>query len=238
MEKIELPKISILTPTFNRRSFAPLAIKNIMDTIYPKDKMEWLICDDSNDGTTWDDLLFENKKYLPVYHYYRREKKGTIGYKRNYLCKKADNSIMVFMDDDDIYFPHNIINRVRPLINNTKICLVGSKDQLLYFGHDNTFRWKIHPEQSAIHEGTMAFRKVFWKKRNFLDDAIKGEGIEFLKEREDKTMHIPCSEIMFMCCHGENTIEKDIFFHYLKEWKIDYIPPNLVQRIDHYNSLF
>jgi glycosyltransferase involved in cell wall biosynthesis len=46
MEKIVLPKVSILTPTFNRRSFAELSIKNIIETNYPKDKIEWLILDD------------------------------------------------------------------------------------------------------------------------------------------------------------------------------------------------
>ena len=75
MEKIlELPKVSILTPTFNRSSFSPLAIKNILDTEYPKEKIEWIILDDSNDGSSWEEILKENKHLLPKYIYLEREK--------------------------------------------------------------------------------------------------------------------------------------------------------------------
>jgi glycosyltransferase involved in cell wall biosynthesis len=151
MEKIlELPKVSILTPTFNRSSFSPLAIKNILDTEYPKEKIEWIILDDSNDGSSWEEILKENKHLLPKYIYLQREKKMNISQKRNYLCKNSSNPILVFMDDDDIYLPQHLINRVRPLINNTRIELVGSKDMLLYFGYDNTYRWKMNNEPRNI----------------------------------------------------------------------------------------
>ncbi len=239
MEKIlELPKVSILTPTFNRSSFSPLAIKNILDTEYPKEKIEWIILDDSNDGSSWEEILKENKHLLPKYIYLQREKKMNISQKRNYLCKNSSNPILVFMDDDDIYLPQHLINRVRPLINNTRIGLIGSKDMLLYFGYDNTYRWKMNNENKNMHEGTFAFRKPFWKKNNFSENDRKAEGVNFISGREDKVMHLSCSDVMIMCGHGDNTIPKDIFFNYLKEWKLSHIPDNIKTKINHYNSLF
>ena len=142
------------------------------------------------------------------------------------------------MDDDDIYLPQHLINRVRPLINNTRIGLVGSKDMLLYFGYDNTFRWKMNNENKNMHEGTFALKKSFWKKRNFIENDRKCEGVNFLLGREDKVMHISCSDIMIMCGHKDNTIPKDIFYSYLKEWKLSNIPDYVTTKINYYNSLF
>ena len=43
----ELPYISIVTPTYNRSEFWELMYSNFKRTDYPKDRMEWIIVDDS-----------------------------------------------------------------------------------------------------------------------------------------------------------------------------------------------
>jgi hypothetical protein len=192
----------------------------------------------SDDGSSWEDILIENKDLLPNYQYYKKPPKQQIGCKRNYLCKKSNNPILVFMDDDDIYIPNHIINRIRPLINNTRIGIVGSKDMLLYFNNDHSFRWKTNMENKNIAEGTMAFRKPFWKKKQFHDNSQKAEGQLFIHEREDLVLHISCADIMVMCVHGDNTIDKNIFYNYLKEWKLDHTPEFLKERLIHYDTLF
>jgi glycosyltransferase involved in cell wall biosynthesis len=45
----ELPNISIITPTYNRRNTFKLAIYNFLNCNYPKDKIEWIIIDDGTD---------------------------------------------------------------------------------------------------------------------------------------------------------------------------------------------
>mgnify|MGYP005995573173 CR=1 FL=1 len=42
----DLPKVSILTPTWKRRHFLPLMIHNLKHMDYPKDKLEQVIIDD------------------------------------------------------------------------------------------------------------------------------------------------------------------------------------------------
>lgn len=244
MHKIELPKVTIMTPTFNRFNFIYITLKNIIELNYPKDKLEWLIFDDSDDKSDWDKVLDEFRPRLPHTEYFRQFKKHTIGYKRNWLCRKAKHPILLFLDDDDIYHPQTIINRVRPMINNHKIGLVGSCDMLLYFNYDNTYRWQM-PKTGVtsntlenMHEGTMCFRKPFFKKRPFNDNSKYKEGYEWLKGRTDMVMHIPCADVMIMCVHGSNTVPKDIFYTYLKPWNIEYIPNWLKERLWHYNEWF
>jgi glycosyltransferase involved in cell wall biosynthesis len=44
----ELPKISVITLLYNRKAFIELAFKNILATDYPKDKIEWIVIEDSD----------------------------------------------------------------------------------------------------------------------------------------------------------------------------------------------
>ena len=38
----DLPRVSILTPTYDRKRFLPLMIENLKNMVYPKEKLEYL----------------------------------------------------------------------------------------------------------------------------------------------------------------------------------------------------
>ena len=44
-----LPRVSICTPTFNRRPFFKGIINCVLSQDYPKDLLEWIIVDDGSD---------------------------------------------------------------------------------------------------------------------------------------------------------------------------------------------
>ena len=52
-----LPKVSIITPTYNRTKLFPLAINNFNNFDYPRNKLEWIIIDDSTDEETIENIL-------------------------------------------------------------------------------------------------------------------------------------------------------------------------------------
>ena len=65
----ELPNISIITPTFNRRKLFSMAIRNFENFNYPPEKIEWVIVDDTpEDKDSLDDLLpiDERIKYIAL----------------------------------------------------------------------------------------------------------------------------------------------------------------------------
>ena len=45
----ECPNISVLTLTYNRRNFIDLAFLNLLVSDYPKDKIQWVVVEDSDD---------------------------------------------------------------------------------------------------------------------------------------------------------------------------------------------
>ena len=97
----------------NRAKFFPLAIYNFNTFNYPREKLEWVIVDDSERGKSVEHLL-PNKNSRVKYNinYIRLEEKHTIGAKRNIAVENSKNSIIVCMDDDDYYYPDSIKNRV------------------------------------------------------------------------------------------------------------------------------
>jgi len=127
----ELPKISCITLTHNRKHMFKLAVYNYQTCDYPKNKMEWIIYDTSNDDETVEEFLPNEEERLKMgIKYVHLNECMTIGESRNRACKLAKNDIIVFMDDDDYYFPQNINKRINALVNNTKkivgCCYLGS----------------------------------------------------------------------------------------------------------------
>ena len=70
------PLVSVCTPTYNRRHFIPLLIKNFKAQTYPKQLIEWIIIDDGEDCVR---DLFEGVECVKYFRYRRkneiREKK-------------------------------------------------------------------------------------------------------------------------------------------------------------------
>ena len=56
----DFPTVSIITPTYNKRKFIKLAVRNFQKTDYPKDKIEWVIVDDGEEEIK--DLLPEDSR--------------------------------------------------------------------------------------------------------------------------------------------------------------------------------
>jgi len=71
------PFVSVCTPTYNRRSFIPMLIKNFLAQTYPMELIEWIVVDDGSDpvGDLFKDIA--NVKY-----FYQKEKMK-LGRKRN-----------------------------------------------------------------------------------------------------------------------------------------------------------
>ena len=122
----ELPTISIITPTYNRYNMFKLAIYNFNTIDYPRNKIEWIIIDDSDTKESIENLLPPDQSRVNKYniHYIKLNEKHTIGEKRNMGIRASKNDIIVCMDDDDYYHPKSILNRINILLSNkNKKCI-------------------------------------------------------------------------------------------------------------------
>ena len=102
-EDENLPNISLVTLTHNRKEMFRLATLNYNMTTYPSEKIEWIIVDDSEDGETVESHLPANqidRENMRI-KYIKLESKTEIGLKRNIGVENASNDVILFMDDDD-----------------------------------------------------------------------------------------------------------------------------------------
>ena len=88
---VGMPKVSICTPTYNRRRFIPFLIKCYEAQTYPSDQLEWIVVDDGTDPVG---DLFQGVKGVK---YFYQEEKMKLGRKRNFMHEKTTGEIIVYI---------------------------------------------------------------------------------------------------------------------------------------------
>jgi glycosyltransferase involved in cell wall biosynthesis len=220
---MNLPPVSILTPVYDRKLFLPLMIENLKNFNYPKDKLEWFICDSySRDGLIADPLFntdeeiknYEDEIGFPI-KYNFLEKTMNIGEKRNYLAKNSSFKFMINMDSDDLYFPQYIRYSIEQMKTYKKEC-VGSPEMLFIFPKkENKITMIKCPAIRQIHEATMCFTKKHIRRMGGFDNGSKGEGAKMVDGCNPKIFKTTEVKNCMMCVCGEwNTINKDKFLDY------------------------
>jgi hypothetical protein len=202
-----LPNISIVTITYNRRRFFKLAILNFLQTVYPRDKIEWVIVDDGVEEIK--DLLPDDDRI----NYYKYKNKMNFGEKRNLAVGLAKNPYIIFMDDDDYYPLESFSKRINAMLSFNKPCCVcttiGCYHISKYSSIMNVPPYQL-PFGERVSEASMAFTKEFWEQQKFNDNSKGGEAQEFLKNRMKDCVELSPDGIIVSLLHNKNTSYKQL----------------------------
>ena len=214
----DCPPISIITLLHNRRRFVDLAFHNLLVTDYPKDKIEWVVIEDSDlvEEQASDKIIKFGTQCAPMrVTYIPLDKKNVpIGAMRNRAVKKALHDIILFMDDDDHYPPSSFSRRVSWLMNHPwKPSAVGCTTIACYdLVHGtsavNTPPWGL-PLGQRISEATLVFKKSWWDVQRFPKvNMAEGEG--FLSGRETDVLELQPQQMIVAMSHGKNASSRRI----------------------------
>ena len=182
-----------------------IAVRNFQNFIYPKDKLEWVIVEDTeDDNLTVEDML----PYSNRIKYVRVKDKGMrtplpIGAKRNICAKRASHDIIIHMDDDDYYPPESVLAKVKLLIKYPEKDCIGSSNICTYDIINDKCTYSTDSTIS-MSEASMAYRKSFWNKCNFNDKTIQGEYKQFIADRTNKILDVPYIFTVFALTHKNN----------------------------------
>ena len=197
----ELPNVSIITITRDRRPFIPLAKYSFMCQTYPSEKIEWIIMDDGDDQIK--DLVSD----LPNVRYFLTDEKMTIGAKRNLAISHASHDIFVMLDDDDVYPNNSVLTRVANLLMEPRKECLFSTVIPCYDIHEKKSFMNVPPSKLAMHdrvsEATLCFTRSFWEAGKFPDQQI-AEG-SFIKGREQQCREMSPQDIIVSLIHKKNT---------------------------------
>lgn len=202
LKKENLPKVSLCTPTFNRRPFFKQTIQNVLNQTYPLDKIEWVIIDDGTDKIQdiINDISGINIKYIEL------EEKISLGKKRNMLHKESTGDIIIYIDDDDYYPPERVHHAVTELLKSKKL-IAGSSELYVWFEKNGI--WKFGP-YGINHStaGTFAFKRELLNSTQYEDDKCFAEEKKFLQDYSIPLIQLDPFKTIMVFNHPHNTIDK------------------------------
>ena len=120
-----MPKISIITPTYNRSKFIRRTIKSVIDQTYTD--WEFLIIDDSSTDNTVE-LVNEFVKQDPRIKLFKTpQNSGGPALPKNIGIENATGEYVAFLDDDDEWLPEKLSKQLELFesSNNSKLGLVS-----------------------------------------------------------------------------------------------------------------
>jgi glycosyltransferase involved in cell wall biosynthesis len=201
-KEADLPPVSIITITKDRRPFIPLAKYCYLAQSYPEDKLEWVIVDDGMDQIK--DLITD----LPNVTYVLCDEPMTIGAKRNLAIQRAKHDILVMMDDDDVYPNNSVLTRVAYLLKEPAAGCTMSTVLPSFEIHESKSFMNVPPitlpMADRVSEATLCCTRAFWEARPFPDQQI-AEGGAFLRGREGMCREISPQDVIVSLTHKKTT---------------------------------
>jgi glycosyltransferase involved in cell wall biosynthesis len=200
----DLPPVTIITPTYRRKTLFEIAIRNFQNFEYPAEKLNWIILDDSPEGDDIESILPHDNR-ISYLRMEGGEQPLTIAQKRNIGCQRATTEFIVFMDDDDYYPPMSVLVRVKMLSMYMTVgirCVGCTRIGV----HDLVTNHSTISSDSPISfsEASMAFLRAFWEEQQFNDATIKGEHKDVMENRLDQCMTIPYEHVIYAINHRTN----------------------------------
>lgn len=231
----ELPTVSIVTITHNRPEFISLMARNYRSIDYPREKLEWIVVDDSTIDIDYKPLEILGARVLLINKTRDPEKKLKIGHKRNFINCLTKHDYIVHMDDDDFYPAYSVISRIRVLLKHEKEtnkpgCVGCNKVNCYDLVTDKTFEafdsdshshsHSYSKMPSTVSESTLAYNKKFWSGagsgsmfgsvseagHKFNNDDTITECLNFIGDYE--VCVLPSSFVITQLTHSSNTVTR------------------------------
>ena len=194
--------VSIITPTYNRAHFLPRLLEGYLHQTYPRDQMEWIILDDSEDLNP-----FLSKLQDPTIRYITLNEKKPMGAKLNLLTKEARGDLIIVMDDDDYYPPERIETAVRAFAENPQLDVAGCSKVYMYSTATNEiYVAGPYHERHALN-CTMAFRRKYLDTHAYDDAEPCAVERVFTNNFTEPMIQLPSKETILHIIHSSNTFQ-------------------------------
>ena len=216
-----LPTVTIVTPTYNRHENFEIAIRNYESFNYPREKLFWIILDDSPTDSL-KNLIPKDKSIKYIYN----DIKETIGKKRNRLASECKTEVICHMDDDDYYYPDSVKIRVVAMITNKKPVSGCIQYNCYNIVDDTQFIAAGNEEFMNVGEASLCYLKDYWSEYKFLDTDSYEESVYFLNKSYKNYVDIPCFWILLSITHTNNVSSRRAISPVLAFSFLDTLPVN------------
>jgi glycosyltransferase involved in cell wall biosynthesis len=175
-----VPLVSCIMPTYNRRPFVAQAISYFRRQKYSN--KELVIVDDGKD--TVFDLVSSDSNI----HYIRLERKTSIGDKRNIAIEESGGDIIAHFDDDDWYDDMRLHYQIYPLLSDSSE--ITALRMSFMYDLMSDFVWFVDKDLHdlmfayGIHTGSIVYTKRLWRRAARFPATDLAEDVEFIRNTE------------------------------------------------------
>ena len=190
----DLPLVSCIMPTYNRRLFVPQAIQYFLRQDYPH--KELVIVDDGSDPVA--DLI----PLHPQIRYIRLDQKVSLGAKRNIALEHSQGDMIAHWDDDDWYHPFYVRKVTHRLLHARDThAIAGLAGYLVYLLEDATLKMC---QTSGIAGATLCYFKALWERQRYRDVAT-AEDYFFIQDAKPHVLRLDAPEMFVVIRHTCHT---------------------------------
>ena len=192
----ELPRVSCIMPTRDRRAFVAQAVRYFLRQDYPD--TELIVVDDGYDKVA--DLMPDD----PRIRYLRLPAVQSVGAKRNVACQHATGEIIAHWDDDDWSAPGRLRSQVFALLGSgADVC--GLSEVLHYRPlRGDAWLYRAGDTRPAVAGCSIVYRRSVWAASAFPDVMI-GEDSAFVgRLPPHRILALADRSLMVAVVHGRN----------------------------------
>ncbi|MCF8056565.1 MAG: glycosyltransferase family 2 protein [Desulfocapsa sp.] len=123
--------ISVIIPTYNRRSFLERALSSVLQQSHPCNEI--LVIDDGSDDDTYDFVDAVSSSCQTPVHYFYQNNNGPAA-ARNRGIREAKYSYLAFLDSDDHWLKNKLEIQYRSLLNRPEMKISHTRERWLRRG--------------------------------------------------------------------------------------------------------
>jgi len=131
---VNRPLVSVVIPTYNRKEKLARLIKSILESDYPKDKLEIIIVDDASTDGTYEYI----KKTFPRVRIIHNDEERLLAESRNIGIRASRGKYVFLIDDDNVVDKDTIRELVEFMEKHPEVGIAGP---MMYFLNDPTRIW-------------------------------------------------------------------------------------------------
>lgn len=192
----QLPRVSCIMPTRDRRAFVGQAVHYFLRQDYPD--TELIVVDDGYDKIG--DLMPDD----PRIKYLRLPAAQSVGAKRNMACEHATGDIIAHWDDDDWSAPGRLRSQVSALLaSGADVCGLS---EILHYRPLRGDGWLYRADgaRPPVAGCSIVYRRSVWAESRFPDVMI-GEDSAFVGQLPpDRVLALADRSLMVAVVHGRN----------------------------------
>lgn len=174
MPETPLPKVSVITPSYNQAAFLEKTIRSVLEQDYPD--LEYIIIDGGSDDGSRQII----EKYADRLAYWQSQKDKGQTDAINQGFSRANGEILAWLNSDDVLYPGAIRSAVSYLSQHPEVGMVygdcdwiNAQDKVIgRFPAAQTDLKKLRRGYVHIPQQASFFRAKLWREAGPLDDSF------------------------------------------------------------------